>query len=64
MVNPMYDEKDILFSLSELHQERRKAVSDFYPTRRKALDIAIFFLEKTIIQRIEQEDDFFKQETQ
>ena len=61
MVNPMYDEKDILFSLEELHQERRKANCDFYPTRRKALDIAIFFLEKTIISKIERDDIFFKE---
>lgn len=58
----MYDEKDLLFSIAELQQERRKANTDFYPTRRKALDIAIFFLEKAIVQMIEKGDEFFSYE--
>ena len=54
----MYDEKDILFALTEMHQERLKANSDFYPTRRKALDIAIFFLERAAVSMVE-EGGFF-----
>lgn len=58
----MYDEKDLLFSIAELQQERRKANTDFYSTRRRALDIAIFFLEKAIVQMIEKGDEFFSYE--
>ena len=37
---------DILRAIKELKMERSFASCDFYPNRREALDIAIFFLEK------------------
>ena len=37
---------DILRAIKELKLERSLASCDFYPNRREALDIAIFFLEQ------------------
>ena len=46
---------DILRAIKELKMERAFASCDFYPNRREALDIAIFFLEQRA-------DDFLRME--
>ena len=47
-----YSRDDIFSAIKTLKVERTKAISDFYPDRRTALDIAIFFLSEALNAKI------------
>lgn len=56
MRNPRTATKDdILSAIRELKMERQLANCDFYPDRREALDIAIFFLKARVEEMTERE---------